>query len=62
MRPRKLWEKRKRTGHARRKPWRYLSNGRSLADVVFHATKRQDVLREGPRGGMWAPLSMTVVS
>lgn len=44
----------------RRKPWpgsatwRYLHDERSLADIVIRAAIRQDLLREGPHGSMWA--------
>jgi hypothetical protein len=44
----------------RRKPWpgsatwRYLRGGRLLAETVLHAAIRQDCLREGPYGSMWA--------
>lgn len=45
---------------ARRKPWpgsatwRYLHDKRSVADAVIRAAIQQDLLREGPRGSMWA--------
>lgn len=45
---------------ARRKPWsnsatwRYLSQTRFLPDAIIDAALRQDVLREGPRGSIWA--------
>ncbi|RUW13660.1 DUF3991 domain-containing protein, partial [Mesorhizobium sp. M1A.F.Ca.IN.020.06.1.1] len=45
---------------ARRKPWRssmtwrYLRDERHLSEVVVRAAIRQDRLREGPRGSMWA--------
>ncbi|WP_353819028.1 DUF3991 and toprim domain-containing protein [Mesorhizobium sp.] len=45
---------------ARRKPWRgsmtwrYLRNERRLPETVIGAAIRQDRLREGPRGSMWA--------
>jgi hypothetical protein len=44
----------------RRKPWpgsmtwRYLRSERSLPDAVVRAAIRHDLLREGPRGSMWA--------
>jgi hypothetical protein len=44
----------------RRKPgpgsptWRYLRDERFLSDTILHATVRQDRLREGPYGSMWA--------
>ncbi|MDX3807105.1 MAG: DUF3991 domain-containing protein [Bosea sp. (in: a-proteobacteria)] len=44
----------------RRKPWpgsqtwRYLSEERALSDAVIRAAIRNDRLREGPRGSMWA--------
>lgn len=44
----------------RRKPWpgsatwRYLRGGRFLAEPVIRAAIRQDCLREGPYGSMWA--------
>ena len=44
----------------RRKPWpgsmtwRYLGSERSLPDAVIRAAIRHDLLREGPRGSMWA--------
>lgn len=44
----------------RRKPWpgsmtwRYLHDDRFLADAVIRAAIRHDLLREGPRGSMWA--------
>lgn len=44
----------------RRKPWpgsmtwRYLAGERSLPDPVIRAAVRDDLLREGPRGSMWA--------
>ncbi|OLP55769.1 hypothetical protein BJF92_09020 [Rhizobium rhizosphaerae] len=34
--------------------WRYLSRERSLPDTIIRATIRQDGLREGPQGSMWA--------
>lgn len=34
--------------------WRYLRDDRSLPDVIIHAAVRQDQLREGPRGSLWA--------
>ncbi|RWH90173.1 MAG: DUF3991 domain-containing protein [Mesorhizobium sp.] len=65
-----VWTKlpgRTRPGHsiperwqARRKPWRgsmtcrYLSDERRLPETVIGAAIRQDRLREGPRGSMWA--------
>jgi len=45
---------------ARRRPWRgsmtwrYLRDERGLPDTVLRAAIRQDRLREGPRGSMWA--------
>ncbi|WP_018240824.1 DUF3991 and toprim domain-containing protein [Ensifer sp. BR816] len=45
---------------ARRKPWpgsatwRYLREARSLPDAVIRTAVRQDLLREGPYGSMWA--------
>lgn len=45
---------------SRRKPWpgsatwRYLRDERLLPDAIIHAAIRQDRLREGPRGSMWA--------
>ncbi|RWJ60402.1 MAG: DUF3991 domain-containing protein [Mesorhizobium sp.] len=45
---------------ARRKPWRgsmtcrYLTDERRLPETVIGAAIRQDRLREGPRGSMWA--------
>ena len=44
----------------RRKPWpgsmtwRYLHDDRFLPDAVIRAAIRHDLLREGPRGSMWA--------
>lgn len=44
----------------RRKPWpgsltwRYLRDERSLSEAVIRAAIRNDRLREGPRGSMWA--------
>lgn len=44
----------------RRKPWpgsmtwRYLGDERCLPDAVIRAAVRNDLLREGPRGSMWA--------
>jgi len=44
----------------RRKPWlgsmvwRYLGDERCLPDVLIRAAVRDDVLREGPQGSMWA--------
>lgn len=44
----------------RRKPWpgsmtwRYLRDERFLPDAVIRAAVRDDLLREGPRGSMWA--------
>lgn len=44
----------------RRKPWpgsstwRYLSSERLLPEMVIRAAIRQDLLREGPHGSMWA--------
>ncbi|EIM72738.1 hypothetical protein A33O_18889 [Nitratireductor aquibiodomus RA22] len=46
--------------NARRKPWRgsatwrYLQGERALPDSVLRAAIAQDLLREGPRGSMWA--------
>lgn len=34
--------------------WRYLRDERSLSEFVLRAAIRQDLLREGPRGSMWA--------
>lgn len=34
--------------------WRYLRDERSLPDFIIRAAVRQDGLREGPRGSMWA--------
>ncbi len=34
--------------------WRYLRGGRFLAEPVIRAAIRQDCLREGPYGSMWA--------
>lgn len=45
---------------ARRKPWpgsmtwRYLRDDRHLPEAVIGAAIRHDLLREGPRGSMWA--------
>ncbi len=45
---------------ARRKPWpgsatwRYLQDERALPDTVLREANRQDLLREGPQGSMWA--------
>ncbi|WP_051441039.1 hypothetical protein M728_005338 (plasmid) [Ensifer sp. WSM1721] len=45
---------------ARAKPWassatwRYLRDERFLPDAVIRAARGQDLLREGPRGSMWA--------
>jgi hypothetical protein len=45
---------------ARRKPWpgsatwRYLHDERCLPDAILRAAIRQDRLREGPHGSMWA--------
>lgn len=45
---------------ARRKPWRgsatwrYLRDQRSLPETAIRAAIHQDLLREGPRGSMWA--------
>lgn len=45
---------------ARRKPWRgsatwrYLRDGRHIPEQVIRAAIAQNVLREGPRGSMWA--------
>ncbi|MBB5538816.1 DUF3991 and toprim domain-containing protein [Rhizobium giardinii] len=45
---------------ARAKPWsssatwRYLRDARFLPDAALRAAIRQDLLREGPRGSMWA--------
>ncbi|NTB87766.1 DUF3991 and toprim domain-containing protein [Agrobacterium tumefaciens] len=44
----------------RRKPWRgsmtwrYLRTERCLPQAIIHTAIRDDVLREGPRGSMWA--------
>lgn len=44
----------------RRKPWRgsmtwrYLRIERSLPEAIIHTAIRDDVLREGPQGSMWA--------
>ena len=44
----------------RRKPWpgsmtwRYLRDERALPEAILHATIQHDLLREGPRGSMWA--------
>ncbi|SES41319.1 DUF3991 and toprim domain-containing protein [Rhizobium sp. NFR03] len=44
----------------RRKPWsgsatwRYLSETRLLQDAIIRAALTQDILREGPKGSMWA--------
>jgi hypothetical protein len=46
--------------HERRKPWpgsltwRYLRDERCLPEAIIRAAIRQDRLREGPRGSMWA--------
>lgn len=34
--------------------WRYLSDERALSDAAIRAAMRNDRLREGPRGSMWA--------
>ena len=34
--------------------WRYLHDDRFLTDAVIRAAIRHDLLREGPRGSMWA--------
>lgn len=34
--------------------WRYLRDERSLPDAIIRAAIRQDRLREGPRGSLWA--------
>lgn len=34
--------------------WRYLRDERGLPDTIIRAAVRDDVLREGPRGSMWA--------
>ncbi len=34
--------------------WRYLSSERLLPDAIIRAAIRQDLLREGPQGSMWA--------
>lgn len=45
---------------ARRAPWpgsatwRYLRDERGLSEFVLRAAIRQDLLREGPKGSMWA--------
>lgn len=44
----------------RRKPWpgsltwRYLNDARSLSEAVIRTATRHDLVREGPRGSMWA--------
>ena len=65
-----VWKRQARDrdpGHAiaerwrlRRKPWprsatwRYLRDDRALPEAILRAAIRQDRLREGPRGSMWA--------
>ena len=34
--------------------WRYLGDGRALPETIIRAAIRQDWLREGPRGSVWA--------
>lgn len=34
--------------------WRYLRDERGLPDAIIRAAVRDDVLREGPQGSMWA--------
>ncbi|NLH79927.1 MAG: DUF3991 domain-containing protein, partial [Phyllobacteriaceae bacterium] len=34
--------------------WRYLRDERGLSELVLRAAIRQDLLREGPKGSMWA--------
>jgi hypothetical protein len=34
--------------------WRYLREERGLSELVLRAAIRQDLLREGPKGSMWA--------
>ncbi|TCQ01780.1 Toprim domain-containing protein [Rhizobium sp. PP-F2F-G36] len=64
------WKRRSRTSDpeagvpdrwtTRRKPWPgsatwcYLSGSRFLPDAIIRAALAQDVLREGPKGSMWA--------
>ncbi|MDQ0563020.1 hypothetical protein QO004_004829 [Rhizobium mesoamericanum] len=47
------WSKR-RTPWPGSRTWRYLHDERFIPDAVIRASVRQDGLREGPRGSMWA--------